>query len=159
MPLLEILDDAIERTPATPRVASEVLVSGMALNVLLVEDNEINQVVATDALEAMACRVTVAGDGREALGHLDDASFDVILMDCHMPVMDGYECTREIRRRQDEGTCPPCQIIALTANAIGGDVQRCLDAGMDDFVEKPFELAKLRHVLIRATSGRGRYHE
>jgi signal transduction histidine kinase/ActR/RegA family two-component response regulator len=114
--------------------------------VLLVEDNVVNQAVALGMLEALGVDATVASDGREALARLTDAPFDAVLMDCQMPVMDGFEATRVIRAREGGLTLP---IIALTANAVVGDRERCLAAGMNEYLSKPFSLEQLGDVLGR----------
>jgi CheY-like chemotaxis protein len=113
--------------------------------VLLVEDNAVNQAVAMGMLDALGCHVTVAADGREAIDRLAVEQFDAILMDCQMPVMDGFEATRAIRSREGFGARLP--IVALTANAVVGDRERCLAAGMDAYLSKPFRLEQLADVL------------
>jgi signal transduction histidine kinase/DNA-binding response OmpR family regulator len=116
--------------------------------ILLVEDNVVNQQVAAAMLEGIGCEVEIANNGELAVSALEQASFDLILMDCQMPVMDGYEATAEIRRR--EAASEPSRripIVALTANAVDGDREKCLEADMDDYVSKPFKQARLREVL------------
>lgn len=98
--------------------------------ILLVEDNPINQEVVQGLLEMIGARVTIACDGRQALQFLDRQSFDIVLMDVHLPVMDGFEATEEIRKAAVPANLP---IIALTANALEGDRERCLAAGMNDY--------------------------
>ncbi|MCH2207878.1 MAG: transporter substrate-binding domain-containing protein [Lentisphaerales bacterium] len=105
------------------------------LDVLLVEDNIVNQKIAMRILEKLGCHVRVAENGIIALQRLSEQQPDIILMDCHMPVMDGYETTRKIRNDKQYGDMP---IIALTANALESDKQKCLDCGMNDFLTKPF---------------------
>ncbi len=102
--------------------------------ILLVEDNDINQQVATEILEELGIIVTVAGDGSEALEKVTTETFDIVLMDVQMPVMDGYEATRRIRQIAGLQTLP---IIAMTAHAMKQDSEKCLAAGMDDYVSKP----------------------
>jgi len=115
--------------------------------VLMVEDNAVNQMVAARLLEKMGCRVDVAANGREAVEMASLLPYDAIFMDCQMPEMDGFEATQEIRRR--EGTSVHRPIIAMTANAMQGDRERCLDAGMDDYISKPIRKTDLIEVLER----------
>jgi CheY-like chemotaxis protein/HPt (histidine-containing phosphotransfer) domain-containing protein len=112
--------------------------------VLLVEDNPVNQQFAVAVLKSIGCVVTVAQDGAEAVRVACGREFDLILMDCQMPVMDGYEATRRIRA---EGVTVP--IIALTAHAMDGDRARCTEAGMDDYLVKPIRPDVLREAVAR----------
>jgi two-component system, sensor histidine kinase len=117
------------------------------LRILLVEDNPINQEVASALLETLHCECTIADNGRLALAALaESGDFDLVLMDCQMPEMDGFEATKRIRADECEsgGHIP---IIALTANAMAGDRELCLAAGMDDFLSKPFQLHELSGML------------
>jgi signal transduction histidine kinase/FixJ family two-component response regulator len=117
--------------------------------VLLVEDHIINQDVALGLLELHGCEATLAADGLQAVELLRAGQrFDLVLMDCQMPVMDGYEATRHIRAIElIEGGHMP--VVALTANAMAGDREACLAAGMDDFLSKPFRSEELRQVIAR----------
>ncbi|MBQ4810769.1 response regulator [Pseudoalteromonas luteoviolacea] len=115
------------------------------VKILLVEDNPINQIVATQFLEKTGCFISKAMDGIEALKALEEQRFDIILMDCQMPNMDGFECTRTIRQSPSTYGCP--YIIAITANAFAEDKEKCLQAGMDDFVAKPIESITLYSCL------------
>ena len=120
------------------------------LKVLLVEDNAVNRFLATKILANDGHTVVSAENGREALEQADRERFDLILMDLQMPEMDGFEATREIRRRERvSGIRTP--IIALTANAMRGDRERCLEAEMDDHLTKPFVSTELRNAIARAT--------
>jgi two-component system, sensor histidine kinase and response regulator len=112
--------------------------------VLLVEDNEVNQFVGQRFLERMGCTVTVARDGRAGVDTWATGNFNLILMDVHMPNMDGIAATQEIRSRENGRRVP---IYALTASALSNEVERCLEAGMDGLLTKPLEPAKLREVL------------
>lgn len=116
-------------------------------HVLVVEDNEVNQAVARGLLENLGCTVSVAANGREAVAMTADTLFDMILMDCRMPEMDGYEATAAIRASAGSNKTTP--IVALTANAMSGDRRRCLDAGMDDYLAKPVWSEDLEERLQR----------
>ncbi len=115
--------------------------------ILVVEDDLINQKVAKRYLERLGCEVDVAQDGQEAVERLTRNRYDAVLMDCHMPRMDGYEATREIRAREKETRRTP--ILALTANSHDENRQACLKAGMDDFLSKPVALDTLAAALRR----------
>ena len=117
------------------------------LRVLVAEDNVVNQKVAVAMLHRLGYDVDVAGDGAQAVMLVADGSYAAVLMDCQMPVMDGYEATAEIRRREGPGTHTP--IIAMTAAALVSDQERCLTAGMDGYVAKPVRRAALSAVLDR----------
>ncbi|CAN5580151.1 hypothetical protein BH11ACT8_BH11ACT8_11020 [soil metagenome] len=117
------------------------------LAVLVVEDNPVNQLVAQGLLEGLGCRPTPVYDGEEALAALAPGhGFDVVLMDCRMPRLDGYDATRAIRVRE---TGPRVPIIAMTASALSGERERCLRAGMDDFLTKPVDPTQLARALAR----------
>jgi PAS domain S-box-containing protein len=116
------------------------------LRVLVADDNEINQVVACKFLQKLGCQVEVARTGREAVEAISRTVYDVILMDCEMPEMDGYEATREIRRGE-EGTSKHLPIIALTGHTSDEDAQKCRQAGMDRVMTKPLTLPTLRTSL------------
>jgi two-component system, sensor histidine kinase and response regulator len=123
-----------------------------ALTVLLAEDNAVNQKLATRLLQKMGHRVTLAANGEEAVRAHLTAVFDVILMDVQMPEMNGFEATARIRERE-KTTGEHVAIVALTAHAIQGDSERCLDAGMDDYMSKPLNSSalaeKLENVALR----------
>jgi PAS domain S-box-containing protein len=116
--------------------------------VLLAEDSVINQVLVQNILEDLGCKMDLAQNGAEAVALATTRHYDAIIMDCLMPEMDGFEAARRIRQEQSSfGKRTP--IIALTANALAGDRQKCLDAGMDDYLAKPFQTSELRRVLDR----------
>jgi CheY-like chemotaxis protein len=117
------------------------------MRVLLAEDNLVNQKVAAHALAKLGCLVTVVGTGAQAVKAWESARYDVILMDCQMPELDGYEATREIRRREAAQEHIP--IVALTAHAMNGAQPECFAAGMDDYLSKPLDRVKLRACLVR----------
>jgi signal transduction histidine kinase/CheY-like chemotaxis protein len=138
-------------TPAAPARRAQALDGRPAAtsrgSALVVEDNTTNQIVAQGVLTKLGFAVTVVGDGRQALDAMTLADYDVVLMDCHMPGMDGFEATAELRRREAGGRRTP--VIAMTAGVLPEDRQRCLDAGMDDFVAKPVAVDLLDTVLAR----------
>jgi CheY-like chemotaxis protein/anti-sigma regulatory factor (Ser/Thr protein kinase) len=119
------------------------------LRVLLADDNPVNQKVATHLLKRLGAEVHAVGNGVEALQALCEADFDVVLMDCQMPEMDGYEATRRLRQASAEYRNPQIPVIALTANAFVTDRERCLAAGMNDFLSKPLERTRLEEALTR----------
>ena len=118
------------------------------LKVLLVEDNETNQIVAKRILMKMGCCVDVAVNGREAVGILENLTYDVVLMDCMMPEMDGFEATRRIRNSKSSVKDHQVTVIALTANALPRDRARCLAVGMTDYLTKPINKKALRKMLV-----------
>jgi signal transduction histidine kinase/DNA-binding response OmpR family regulator/HPt (histidine-containing phosphotransfer) domain-containing protein len=138
--------------PARPRPAGKTDRKVHA-RVLVVDDNTTNQKVARLMLENLACRVDVAANGKEAVEMLELLPYDVVFMDCEMPEMDGYEATAEIRRRHADDRHVP--IVAMTAKAIQGDRERCLEAGMDDYISKPVLLEDLEAALARWIPGNG----
>ncbi|MGH2849367.1 MAG: ATP-binding protein, partial [Solirubrobacteraceae bacterium] len=121
--------------------------AGNRRRVLVAEDSMINQVVAVRLLERYGVRARVVADGREALAALAEEDFDAVLMDCQMPVLDGYGATVELRRREGDGRHTP--VIAMTANAMKGDRDRCIAAGMDDYVTKPMRSHDVAAILER----------
>jgi signal transduction histidine kinase/HPt (histidine-containing phosphotransfer) domain-containing protein/ActR/RegA family two-component response regulator len=120
----------------------------LPVKVLLVEDNPINQEIGMAMLECLGCLPVLADNGREAITAIKEQAFDLILMDCQMPELDGYEATRQIRQQERQGGGRPrACIIALTANSLMGDREKCLAAGMDDYLPKPFTLDQLHRVM------------
>ena len=113
---------------------------------LLVEDNEVNQEVAQHILNDAGIRVDIASNGAFALAKIEENAYDGVLMDCQMPVMDGYQATRKLRQDPRYSNLP---VIAMTANAMVGDKEKCLDAGMNDFIAKPIDVAQLFGTLAR----------
>ena len=135
---------ALQRVPPKPIGAPERL-EGM---VLLAEDNELNAALVTELLTLLGLSVTHAGDGEQAHRCTLERRFDVILMDCQMPRVDGYEATRRIRASEQSGGALRTPIVAVTANALSGDRERCLDAGMDDYLPKPYTVQQLHAKLV-----------
>ena len=117
--------------------------------VLLAEDNPVNQIVAKKMLEKLGLELTVAGNGKEALQKIEEEDIDVVLMDCQMPEMDGFEATRLLREREFAANVRGIPVIAMTANVMEGDREKCLQAGMDDYLGKPVRLEELEAVLRR----------
>jgi CheY-like chemotaxis protein len=146
--LAEVLDRASERRAPIP-APSASRPSFRGRRVLLVEDNLVNQKVALGMLKKFEVEVTIAGHGLEALAALEQTPFDLVLMDCQMPEMDGFTAARELRQREETGQRPRLPVIAMTANAMEGDRERCLAAGMDDYVGKPVLLLDLQAALER----------
>jgi CheY-like chemotaxis protein/HPt (histidine-containing phosphotransfer) domain-containing protein len=131
-----------------PSEAAPALQSSRRGAVLLAEDNSVNQMVAKAMLAKLGVQVEIANNGEEAIAMLAAKNYDLVLMDCQMPVMDGYQATAAIR--QIEADSPRhLAIIALTANAMEGDRNKCLEAGMDDYLAKPYTLAQLESMLAR----------
>ncbi len=146
--MMTAMGEAVERAPVhVPTVETgESPLTG--IRVLLAEDNPVNQKVALRLLEKWGCVTHAVSNGREALTALENGAFDVVLMDIQMPVMDGFEATQEVRKReQAQGGHMP--IIAMTANAMAGDREKCLTAGMDDYISKPVKPEDLRRALLR----------
>lgn len=122
-------------------------VPNFTAQVLLVEDNTTNQMVAQGMLLKLGIKVDLASNGQEGLLALSNIAYDLVFMDCQMPVMDGYEASRHIRDPQSKVLCHTIPIIAITANSMQGDREKCLAAGMDDFISKPIDGDKLQKVL------------
>ncbi|HVR96082.1 MAG TPA: response regulator, partial [Thermoanaerobaculia bacterium] len=136
---LPLADGPEPEAVPVPRVSAQ--------RILTAEDNPVNQLVISEHLKAFGYEVVAVGDGLEALAALDAGEFDLVLMDCQMPNLDGYEATRRIRRLQGPKASIP--IIALTAHALREDLDRCLAAGMNDTLTKPFQGEALRRKIER----------
>ena len=141
-------DDADQKpAPLITRHTIEETVARSAPQVLVVDDNPVNQKVAAKMLEKLGCRVDIAGNGMEALAAVCRHQYPLVFMDCQMPELDGFETTRLIRSQEKPGEHLP--VIAMTANAMEGDRESCLTAGMDDFISKPIITSELKKILAR----------
>jgi signal transduction histidine kinase/ActR/RegA family two-component response regulator len=117
------------------------------VKILLAEDNPINQMIAGEMLMQYGCHVSYAGTGGEVLQKLEEQSFDLIFMDCRMPEIDGYEATRLLRARENAKNLPRTPVVALTANAMTGDQEKCGEAGMDGYISKPVQKQDIGAIL------------
>jgi len=146
-------EQEIEKPQSVANSSSEMLLKdGLQLDkhVLVAEDNETNQEVAVGMLQKIGCKITLVGNGQEAVEAVSKHSYDLIFMDCQMPVIDGYQATTAIRRLEEkEGLARHTPIIALTANALEGDRERCLSSGMDDYISKPFKQDTIMRIFER----------
>lgn len=148
---LEIPLPLASPSAALPNTSTERQTPLQGGRILLVEDNPVNQSVIDAMLRSLGFDVSIASDGAQAVDQVAQQSFAAVLMDCRLPVVDGYEATRRIRLLPDTAQLP---IIALTANALQGDRERCLAAGMNDYLSKPFKRTELQQVLQHWLSGR-----
>jgi CheY-like chemotaxis protein len=149
--VMKILDPSAKETIVTRHTVSEKLrkIEG---RILLVEDNLANQEVTLGMLSVLGCKAEVAGNGQEALDAIAAREYDLVLMDGHMPVMDGYKATRALRAREKETGGKRLTVVALTANAMQGDREICLAVGMDDYLSKPFTIRKLGETVSKWVS-------
>lgn len=132
---------SIESTPPRPPTQLD------DAHILLAEDNPVNQVVAQEMLDRLGYRTTTVTNGVDTLKAVEEENFDLILMDCEMPKLDGFESTKAIRQTERANGGQHIPIIALTAHAMNEDRQKALDSGMDDFLSKPFGLEELRDII------------
>ena len=143
----------VSASPASPKEEPlRIRRPAKALRILLAEDNAVNQKLALRQLQKLGYSAQPVSNGAEVLQEVERVSYDVILMDCQMPEMDGYEVTRRIRdfEKQNAGKRAPVYIIAITAHALEGDRERCLSAGMNDYLTKPLHIAQLEAAINRA---------
>ncbi|HVL05787.1 MAG TPA: response regulator [Acidimicrobiales bacterium] len=138
--------------PATKRVPAPAATRPAQGRILIVEDNTTNQMVAMGLITRLGFDAEVVSNGRQAVEAVAKSAYDAVLMDCNMPVMDGYEATAAIRHMEGDGS--RVRIIAMTASALAGDRERCLAAGMDDYVAKPVKLGDLERVLVPGAAAR-----
>jgi len=154
--LMQCASRGTEEEPSSERAATQIEPDDQSeenpvagLRLLVAEDNPVNQRLTQLQLQKLGYQCAIASNGLEALEALERADYDVILMDCQMPEMDGYEATRRIR---SGNRCASIRIIAMTANAMEGDRIKCLDAGMDDYLSKPTRVVDLRAAILRAVT-------
>jgi signal transduction histidine kinase/DNA-binding response OmpR family regulator len=153
--LREAIDKALGRGGAAETgTHAGTAALNLGLRVLLVEDSPVNREVASGMLEALGCKVETASDGSVGVEQALSWGFDAVLMDCQMPLMDGFEATQRIRAAEAANGRKAMPIVALTANALQGDRERCLAAGMSDFISKPFTIKKLQAALMAAKTGK-----
>jgi len=159
--LVEILENRVGETDRFPRIESPATAPDLpealdapkgGLRILLAEDNVVNQRITLKQLQKLGFKAEAVSNGAEVLEAVKRGRYDVILMDCQMPELDGYEVTRHLRQAEktSDVTDRPAHIIALTAHAFQGDRERCLAAGMDDYLTKPLQLPRLKQALQRA---------
>ncbi len=140
------VDVELEKEQEAPQEVIELLEG----KVLLVEDNPVNQLVAKKMLEKVGLSFEVVNDGEKAISRLKlPHNFNLVLMDCQMPVMDGYEATQALRKHEEDNESKHLPVIAMTANAMEGDKDKCLAAGMDDYVSKPVNQQSLKETLVK----------
>ncbi|MEI7744753.1 MAG: response regulator, partial [Chloroflexota bacterium] len=155
--LVSLADTRADAVMAAPSLARDGLSEEarfQGARILVAEDNTVNARLATALLERLGCTVDVAGDGVETLEATRRASYDLVLMDCQMPEVDGFEATRRIRARETAEHLPRMRIVAMTANAMAGDRERCIESGMDDYLAKPIAREELLGALRRHLAGR-----
>ncbi len=142
--LINVINESCQ---VTPEPQSESQPEQFPVRVLVAEDNPANQLVAAGMLEKMGCNVDLVDDGLQAVAAVRKHTYDLVFMDCQMPLMDGYRATEEIREYEQKLEKRPLPIIALTAHALQGDREKCLRVGMNDYLSKPFEERQLRQVV------------
>lgn len=155
--LRECIELVLGRKMSTGEMHAEGLVTRHTIaesykgrvHILLVDDNPTNQVVALSILKKLGYRADAVANGKEALNALQKISYDLVLMDCQMPEMDGYEATRCIRDPETDVTSHSVPIIAMTAHAMKGDREKCIDAGMDDYLAKPIQPSSLAEMIAK----------
>ncbi len=141
-----LMDINLKVAEASPSKATEYtdFSESEDVKIIVAEDNKVNQKVIKGMFKKLGVDISIASDGIEVIDLMEGCDYDLIFMDCHMPKLDGYEATRRIRIHEDESHIP---IIAMTANAMKGDKEKCLEAGMDDYIAKPLRVAQLDEML------------
>ncbi len=142
---------AAEKAPIVTEHSLDEMRERGRVHVLVAEDNPVNQKVAARTLEKLGFRARIASNGAEALAALERERFDLVLMDCQMPEMDGFEATTRLRAAERASGAPRMAVVAMTANAMAGDREQCLAAGMDDYIAKPFNPQELLRIIERWT--------
>jgi two-component system, sensor histidine kinase len=131
-------------------IVEKITIDGRAPRVLCAEDNQINQFVLKAMMEAMGVEAVIVGDGEQAVAAWERETWDLILMDIQMPILDGVDATQAIRRREAETDRPITPIFALTANVMSHQVSHYLDAGMQYFIAKPIDIPRLKEAMMAA---------
>ncbi|MCU0531831.1 MAG: response regulator, partial [Syntrophales bacterium] len=149
-PLPLITRHSLAEARAEKKTEQPEAVTAERVRVLVAEDNPVNQKLAIRMLEKFNLSVDVAANGREVIDMLGKAAYDLVFMDCHMPEMDGYEATASIRQAERESG-KHLSIVAMTANAMQGDREKCLSAGMDDYITKPIRREAIQEMLQKWT--------
>lgn len=146
---MQLLEKVINTQPPSslPQSMPSQSKPGAGLQVLVVEDNPINQKVASGMLRKLGATVDCVNNGEEGLTAIKVKKYDIVFMDCNMPVLDGYECTKQIRLWEKETNRLKVVVVAMTANAVDGDREKCIQAGMDDYVSKPIKIQKLEAIF------------
>ena len=139
-------EGAIDRSAAKPSISEN---DKRKIHILVVEDNPVNQKVAQAMMRKMGFRADVVANGQEAVNALETIPYDLVFMDCHMPEMDGFEATRCIRQQGSKALNPHIPIVAMTASTMQGDRDKCVQAGMNDFIAKPVQIKGLAEMLVR----------
>jgi CheY-like chemotaxis protein len=132
-----------------PNKTNAAVPQSKVLNILLVDDVKVNLIVLSSMLQQWGHVTDTAENGKQAIERVKEHHYDMIFMDCQMPEMDGYECTQLIRRPETGALNPQMPIIAVTAHAMTGDKERCLDSGMDDYISKPIDHGELQGKLTQ----------
>ena len=150
------LHHPVQAVPPAPTLAipPPAAMGGLGLHVLLAEDNAINQMLAEVMLRKLGCTLQIAATGTEAVAAFSEGAFDIILMDCHMPELDGYETTAAIRAKEASAGTRRMPIVAVTANVMQGEREHCISAGMVDFLSKPFSIDELAAMLVLWVPGK-----
>jgi TMAO reductase system sensor TorS len=148
---LEVSEEVIPARIKAPSKGQSETISKMNSRILLVEDNPVNQEVIQEMLLFLGCQACLVSDGQQAVAERENQAYDLILMDCQMPVMDGYQAARNIRMLEQRKGLERIPIIATTAHAMQGDREKCMLAGMDDYLCKPFSLAQIHKTIYNWT--------